>query len=235
MFQRAKNVSGRSNGIFTTQIADVAGNPPALSNLRQVSGKEDVVTYGSWAYDDAQFLGTVEVGMLPPKIFINSALAAGKTAKITDSTMWDLAPDISPDKKYIIFESHIPDAIINKTYTTYPSEIFIIQAPYLPASASCPLPAGQNCPSCVSRTYTPWGMCQMNNKQYRQVLEKSPANCTGEPLIEQSCTFQAVCQYTYTPWQNCNARNLSTRMVLTALPNNCQGTPNVSHIAIIIA
>ncbi len=46
-------------------------------------------------------------------------------------------------------------------------------------------PAGTAC----TYTYSAFGACQSNNTQTRTVLSSSPANCTGTPALQQSCTY----------------------------------------------
>jgi len=59
-------------------------------------------------------------------------------------------------------------------------------------SVQAPLPQtpnfGQAPVTCSSFSYSAWGTCQSDNKQYRTVISSSPLSCTGgSPVLSQAC------------------------------------------------
>jgi Tfp pilus assembly protein FimT len=75
-------------------------------------------------------------------------------------------------------------------------------------------------------TYSSWGSCQFDNKQYRSIVSQSPAGCAGgTPVLSQSCTFvPPTCNsWTYTPTQVCQPSNTQTVSASNPQPANCTG------------
>ena len=135
LFQRAGVAAGKSSGIYTVQVGDITGS--TLTNIHQISGSDDVATDNSWAYDDTQFVSSVAVGdAIVPAIWVYSAAGQGRTAQVTNSTMQDEAPAQSHDNRFIVFESHLPDVMIGNVETSYPANIYFMQAPQLQSSQS---------------------------------------------------------------------------------------------------
>ena len=77
-------------------------------------------------------------------------------------------------------------------------------------------------PNPCTYTYSAWSAC-VNGQQTRTVTASSPADCTGTPVLTQSCTIP-TCTFTYSAWSDC-INGVQTRTVLTASPSGCIGTP----------
>ena len=73
--------------------------------------------------------------------------------------------------------------------------------------------------------YTPWGDCQSDGTQTRNVANTTPIGCVGgNPIITQSCTpSPTVCIFSYTPWRDCQSDNTQTRDVASTAPSGCVG------------
>jgi len=56
-------------------------------------------------------------------------------------------------------------------------------------------PLSQSCtyipPTCTEFVYSAWGECQSNSTQTRSLSSSSPANCVGETVLSQGCTYVA--------------------------------------------
>jgi hypothetical protein len=81
-----------------------------------------------------------------------------------------------------------------------------------------------------SYTYGSWGACQPDGTQTRTVTSSSPENCTGTPVLSQSCTYvPTACTYTYSAWGTCQSDGTQTRTVTSSSPSGCTGTPALSQ------
>lgn len=62
--------------------------------------------------------------------------------------------------------------------------------PYDPLSGGTAAgPLGPPPPSICTYVYSDWSACQPNNTQTRTVISSSPPDCTGTPVLTQSCAY----------------------------------------------
>jgi len=91
------------------------------------------------------------------------------------------------------------------------------------------MPAGLVGATTCTYTYSDWGACQSNSTQTRTMLTSSPADCTGTPVLSQTCTYvpptPSTCTYNYSSWGVCQSDSTQTRTVLQSTPVGCTGTP----------
>jgi Tol biopolymer transport system component len=110
-----------------TIILDPSPSLDGLRNLSRVSSQE---TDNSWSWNGRYVLSSSDYGGLPvPNIFAFPSSGAGAPVRVTySSDCEDGAPSFSPDGKWIAFESHTGGD------EDYPSEIWILASPPLPAA-----------------------------------------------------------------------------------------------------
>ena len=82
--------------------------------------------------------------------------------------------------------------------------------------------------TCTSFIYSTWGECQSDSTQSRNVINSSPAGCTGgTPVLTQSCTYTGsgeCTSFTYSDWTLCtSALTTQSRIVTGRFPANCTG------------
>jgi len=83
--------------------------------------------------------------------------------------------------------------------------------------------------TCTSFTYTPYGPCQPNGTQTRQLSSSSPSGCSGgNPSdLTASCLYVPPAlqcsSFTYTDWSNCQSNGTQFRSVVSSFPVGCSG------------
>jgi hypothetical protein len=82
--------------------------------------------------------------------------------------------------------------------------------------------------TCSTFTYSPFGPCQSNNLQLRNILSSLPVGCTGgNSQTTQACQYVSpvvTCSsFTYSAFWPCQPNNQQTRSIVSSLPLGCTG------------